>query len=58
MSGHGHVIKNPNGILARCGGPALCSVCREEQRLGRWLTPEEEKAVIRKAQAGREDQKR
>jgi hypothetical protein len=30
-TGHGHVIPNENGVKARCGGPALCPVCREEQ---------------------------
>ena len=30
MSGHGHVIPNTNGMLARCGGPALCGECAEE----------------------------
>lgn len=26
-SGHGHVFKRPDGMLARCGGPAVCQVC-------------------------------
>lgn len=26
-SGHGYVYKRPDGILVRCGGPAMCSVC-------------------------------
>jgi hypothetical protein len=30
--GHGHVFPNENGLKARCGGPALCEVCRAEQR--------------------------
>lgn len=29
--GHGHVIPNPGGEVARCGGPALCEECRREQ---------------------------
>lgn len=29
--GHGHVIPRPDGVKARCGGPALCSVCAKEQ---------------------------
>jgi hypothetical protein len=29
---HGHVFPNANGLKARCGGPALCVVCRAEQR--------------------------
>lgn len=28
--GHGHVIPNEDGTKARCGGPALCSVCARE----------------------------
>ena len=32
MSGHGHVIPNKNGMLARCGGPAICSVCKAEMK--------------------------
>lgn len=28
--GHGHVIPNPNGVLARCGGPAICAECAKE----------------------------
>jgi len=31
MSGHGHVIPNPDGSKARCGGPPLCRVCALEQ---------------------------
>lgn len=30
MSGHGHVIPNVDGSKARCGGPAICSVCALE----------------------------
>jgi hypothetical protein len=30
MSGHGHVVPNADGTLARCGGPRLCSVCQAE----------------------------
>lgn len=29
--GHGHVYPRPDGYLARCGGPALCNECREDQ---------------------------
>lgn len=28
--GHGHVRPNPNGMVARCGGPALCKECALE----------------------------
>lgn len=27
---HGHVKPNPNGVVARCGGPTLCDVCAKE----------------------------
>lgn len=30
MSGHGHVVPNVDGLKARCGGPAICSVCAKE----------------------------
>lgn len=28
--GHGHVVPNPDGSKARCGGPTLCSECATE----------------------------
>lgn len=28
--GHGHVKPNPNGLKARCGGPAICRECQRE----------------------------
>ena len=28
---HGHVTPNPDGSVARCGGPAICSVCALEK---------------------------
>lgn len=28
--GHGHVFPRPDGILARCGGPSLCSICAKD----------------------------
>lgn len=28
---HGHVRKHPAGVLASCGGPALCTDCQIEQ---------------------------
>lgn len=28
--GHGHVIPNKDGSLARCGGPAICTECARE----------------------------
>lgn len=29
--GHGHVVPRPDGVRARCGGPALCRVCQAER---------------------------
>ncbi len=28
--GHGHVYPRPDGVKARCGGPALCSECARD----------------------------
>lgn len=28
--GHGHVIPRDDGYKARCGGPAICGICRSE----------------------------
>lgn len=39
MSGHGWVIPNKNGGVARCGGPAFCPECALE--LVQNLTPKE-----------------
>jgi hypothetical protein len=30
MYNHGWVKPNPSGLVARCGGPALCSQCSRE----------------------------
>jgi hypothetical protein len=31
--GHGWVFRNANGVVARCGGPALCSACARDAAL-------------------------
>lgn len=33
MSGHGWVTPRPDGVVARCGGPAICSGCQRERAL-------------------------
>jgi hypothetical protein len=30
-TGHGHVVPRPDGVKARCGGPAICSRCQAER---------------------------
>jgi len=32
-SGHGHAWARPDGMKARCGGPALCAQCAREQAI-------------------------
>lgn len=27
---HGHVVPRPDGMKARCGGPAICAQCARE----------------------------
>jgi hypothetical protein len=29
--GHGHVFPRPDGVKARCGGPAICMECAGDQ---------------------------
>ena len=29
-TGHGHVTPREDGVVARCGGPAICSACALE----------------------------
>jgi ferredoxin len=29
-TGHGHVRPRPDGLKARCGGPAICGACARE----------------------------
>lgn len=31
IGGHGHVTPRQDGARARCGGPAICSVCAAEK---------------------------
>lgn len=30
-TGHGHAWRRPDGYLARCGGPAICRQCAQDQ---------------------------
>ena len=30
MSGHGHIVPNADGTVARCGGPRICKACAAE----------------------------
>jgi hypothetical protein len=32
FGGHGWVIPNPSGAVARCGGPGLCRQCATERK--------------------------
>ena len=32
-SGHGHVWARPDGLKARCGGPALCDACKLDDEI-------------------------
>lgn len=42
-TGHGHVRLRPDGIYARCGGPALCRECAKDfaEVHGHLFTPKE-----------------
>lgn len=42
--GHGHVTPNPDGSVARCGGPKFCRTCQFE--LGILRATEAQKAAI------------
>ena len=33
MKWHGHIVRNEDDSLARCGGPGLSKVCSHEQKL-------------------------
>lgn len=30
IGGHGHVTPRADGLVARCGGPAICAQCAQE----------------------------
>lgn len=57
MIWHGHVVRNDDNSLARCGGPGLCKHCNHEAKLRksgaldgdtwlRWTTREAQSAVL------------
>jgi len=37
--GHGHVTPNPDGTLARCGGPGICNECSVELAAKKHVLP-------------------
>ena len=54
---HGHIVRNTDNSLARCGGPGLCQHCNSEQRLRKtgaldgdawkiWVTRDARDAVL------------
>jgi hypothetical protein len=43
--GHGHVIPRPDGVKARCGGPAFCQVCQREKAAQPAPVPATERVV-------------
>lgn len=45
--GHGHVFPRPDGMKARCGGPALCSECAQDLALKERETADTEKELER-----------
>ena len=50
-TGHGHVRPRPDGVKARCGGPALCGVCARERAVLDGLKPPEPPARSAEVQA-------
>lgn len=45
-TGHGHVYPRPDGVKARCGGPALCSTCAADAaRKAVWDRANEQRAA-------------
>jgi len=31
-TGHGHVWKRPDGLMVRCGGPSICTICARDEK--------------------------
>lgn len=44
--GHGHVVPRPDGVKARCGGPAFCRVCQREKAAPALQAAENEDAAL------------
>lgn len=42
IGNHGHVTPRPDGMVARCGGPAICAQCALE--LARKKKPKKKKS--------------
>jgi len=45
-SGHGHVWERPDGMKARCGGPALCKQCALDLSTANYVSKAEVRAAI------------
>lgn len=60
---HGHVVPRPDGMRARCGGPALCPVCQRElaasevigYKIGDQVYDPAEVTIVRRAGAPAQD---
>lgn len=54
--GHGHVVPNPDGSRADCGGPTSCLTCATEQdKINKGEMPDTQQAQMRLQQAAEQD---